>query len=948
MTGAIGNLMNVVVPLVACLATCGVDAAVLRASSLQHSLRHESAATNTTMHERELSLVQVGKPIRINRGGVEGVSPDKVNKNDAVSKSGCGHTVKVHSESAKHERCPDDCPFYAQDRTDDDFCTFACVVASQCVKMNPATQIGDAELGVCRSCVVAGCSVCDTSVTIDSCKECQMGYYLKEDGQCYFKYGGKWVDVVKGILAAIVVLLVLWLIEWGFRGTSNEIGLNHGMKQRENTKLKMKKDASGERQQFPITTNLMREQVAGPGTTLHFNFQLFLMIWAVFVASVWMFFAKFVNSKLWILGTRSFGTPRANCILVFWGYETQQSLMWTKVAFLWIVYIGSILMCTAYGIYQLRSFQAVDFQNKTMKDFVAMVVGLPAVQGTKDVEEDLKKIIEGFSGVQVVGVSVAWDFKENEEAVQEAVKDDIEEAELRYRKSSGQIACTDAPELNIVSKFNYKLEQAIFGLAPEERAEDAEDSLEAPGSHPIDEILSSMYTSPRAFVVFQTQEDRDEAVEKNGDGFDYEGATGIKLDCFEAEPDTVQWQNFGQSTVVEKAMRLAVGFGCIILACLFWAAVFYSPYAYYVLTFNYENGRQPGFIVGFAFSMIVVIGNAIMYEVCAQISDRVGFRFKDEREACYMVLYTVACMFNVGLDFVTTYCTAEKVMEGLGFRTYFGVPLQEVTEFTAKFETYGMQRSLAENTYGYAFPSTFLIPFLIEPFPTIIAPLLLGRLIVRTHPEVQGNDAAEWVAMCPMEMGRYADLLLNTILGILIFYFPGGYTWRLFLAMAASHMYIYSFDHFKVLRAIPACTFASYDIEFAAQAIFAPIIGIIAACLVMKSNCEPGMHCVTGPPLIGICTLGWLVHTVTHLAVLTYVIPMFGKEEPEEDVAKDETFTTLSSRMPCSWFTANPVHCLRSKHKYKHSPPCSFFVLGKEQYMKTNEKIGCHFEESSK
>merc|ERR1719223_883775 len=175
-------------------------------------------------------------------------------------------------------------------------------------------------------------------------------------------------------------------------------------------------------------------------------------------------------------------------------------------------------------------------------------------------------------------------------------------------------------------------------------------------------------------------------------------------------------------------MRLAIGFGVIGLACLFWVGVFYSPYAYYVMTFNYENGRQPGFIVGFAFSMIVVIGNAIMYEVCAQISDRVGFRFKDEREACYMILYTIACMFNVLLDFVTTYRTAELVMEGLGFRTYFGVPLQDVPTFTAKFETYGMQRSLAENTYGYAFPSTFLIPFIIEPIATVFGPLLLGRL----------------------------------------------------------------------------------------------------------------------------------------------------------------------------------------------------------------------------
>lgn len=58
-----------------------------------------------------------------------------------------------------------------------------------------------------------------------------------------------------------------------------------------------------------------------------------------------------------------------------------------------------------------------------------------------------------------------------------------------------------------------------------------------------------------------------------------------------------------------------------------------------------------------------------------------------------------------------------------------------------------MQRSLAENTYAYAFPSTYLIPFLIEPFPTILAPLWIGRLIVRSHPEVQGLDAEEWLGM---------------------------------------------------------------------------------------------------------------------------------------------------------------------------------------------------------
>jgi len=385
-----------------------------------------------------------------------------------------------------------------------------------------------------------------------------------------------------------------------------------------------------------------------------------------------------------------------------------------------------------------------------------------------------------------------------------------------------------------------------------------------------------------------------------------------------------------------------------LIACATWGIVFYGPYAYYVLTFNYENGRQPGFAVGMTFTMIVVVGNVIMYEVCARISDNVGFRFYDHREACYMILYTIACMFNVALDFVTTYRTAEGVMEGLGFRTYFGVPLEDVEGFTAKFETYGMQRSLAENTYTYAFPSTFLIPFLIEPLPAVFLPLIMGRLIVKSHPSIQGQDAEDWLAMVPMDMGRYADLLLNGILGILIFYFPGGYTWQLFLGMAGSHIYIYIFDHLRILRAIPACMYASYDVEWWAQAMMAPILGVVAACTVFKGNCEPGYHCTTGAPLILLCCLGWLVSTVFHMLCLIYVIPKFGKAPPEEEPEHlaNMTFEDKATVAPCTWFSANPVHCLRSQHFHKHNPPCTFWVLGKERFIKANKAIGCFYEEA--
>merc|ERR1712194_891899 len=122
----------------------------------------------------------------------------------------------------------------------------------------------------------------------------------------------------------------------------------------------------------------------------------------------------------------------------------------------------------------------------------------------------------------------------------------------------------------------------------------------------------------------------------------------------------------------------------------------------------------------------------------------------------------------------------------------------------------------------------------------------------------------------------------------------------------------------------------------------------IAACTVFKGNCEPGYHCTTGAPLILLCCLGWLVSTVFHMLCLIYVIPKFGKAPPEEEPEHlvNMTFEDKATVAPCTWFSANPVHCLRSQHFHKHNPPCTFWVLGKERFIKANKAIGCFYEEA--
>merc|ERR1719230_1177393 len=204
--------------------------------------------------------------------------------------------------------------------------------------------------------------------------------------------------------------------------------------------------------------------------------------------------------------------------------------------------------------------------------------------------------------------------------------------------------------------------------------------------------------------------------------------------------------------------RLFYNFATLYIPALaVWFFVFYVPYAISLYNFNYDNGAQLPSYYGIIFTMVVVGGNATMYIICDLVAENVQFRYKDTKQVVYVLMYLFACTVNVLLDMVVTYFTARKIMIGLDFRTYDGRLLSDIDSFTEQFETYAMQRSLAENTYAYAFPSTFLIPFLIEPNITVLVPYQLGRLIIRTHREVQDSCAEAYIAAFDFDLGRYAD-----------------------------------------------------------------------------------------------------------------------------------------------------------------------------------------------
>lgn len=77
------------------------------------------------------------------------------------------------------------------------------------------------------------------------------------------------------------------------------------------------------------------------------------------------------DGSLYALGTEDPESPRELCAVIHRGFEQQRTMMSTKVYFLLVAYIASLVLCISFGIFQQRTFH----RTKLTRSFVASVCG---------------------------------------------------------------------------------------------------------------------------------------------------------------------------------------------------------------------------------------------------------------------------------------------------------------------------------------------------------------------------------------------------------------------------------------------------------------------------------------------------------------------------------------------------------------------------------------------
>jgi hypothetical protein len=334
-------------------------------------------------------------------------------------------------------------------------------------------------------------------------------------------------------------------------------------------------------------------------------------------------------------------------------------------------------------------------------------------------------------------------------------------------------------------------------------------------------------------------------------------------------------------------------------------------------SFSYANGDEPGVMSECIFVGLVVGSQIGIFVASSVAAKQCGFHYESEVQEMYMLFYNSALILNLALDIVLQAYLSYLQMVGVGAHTASGRLLGEMSSFQRIFESYPMQKSLGRLLFKYCWPSTFLVPFLAEPFIAQFLPQHIGKLLVGRYPQIRGLKAVKALELSEMEQGRYADVIFNVILVACIPFVSPAYIHQTYLALLVSHLYLYYYDQVKVLRYVVKFDFSSPDVHYLGMQLFAIPVAILAGALVFKANQFSGGEDLGSGVLqgywllMGVC-FAMVTHACLHLLALQCILQ--ATDTTVDRSASKAAYADYAKKIPATFFSLNPVHCLRCKY----------------------------------
>lgn len=816
------------------------------------------------------------------------------------------------------DRCPADCPYVAEEaKNGDRSCYFRCVAADGCGTNGTRTDhtVPDATSMTCRRCNSAGCRVCEPggfSSGQEKCSVCADGYYLMPDGACETAF-----FVAKPLLQTLLCVTALFILLWYFelqrRPACNEEGVRQGLAHRAQTAV-----VTSAGQPYALATNIAKDAtVGGPGLSLHMRFQLYILSWASILCVVYMALGAFGGSDMLNVGLMPSASSPALCSLIPWSTSQAGQVLTVKLAFLAFAYIFTLVSSVIFALSQELAFQDLKQSSPTLGRFACLLQGLPPVDGCERLEEELETFVEAQTQQKPVGVSVCWDYGHVQEALEEFAQDDAAAAE----------PVADAEADGVGGPQQAK---AAFGLIDSLWFEWVWRMPQSPPGRPVASTVKAVVEGLRctdtAFVVFSSEEQRFAAISRfQQSNIVFRGQQLRMCLAGDVEPSDVLWHNFEEGKAgPTRSQRMIRSVIAVLVMILSYSVGFYIPFAYYSFAEPFARGEVLSGSSWATFALGVMACNQCLYVTCRGLGRSIGFKTTEEmqvwRNCAQLASAGAACLTFLTFTALISYWQMEKEQ----LHTGDGRWLSELQSFQEILAAYPLQRVLGSFVFMYSFPSTFLVPYMAEGVLGTGLVDAVTLAMTRSYPDVHGRRAEQAFSCRRVpNLDRYADLILNASLAILSLFFAGGYTLWVLLTFVASHACIYAYDHWRFLRASCAVRFDGQAADRSAVAAMAVPAGLLLACAVFHGAGMYG-NSVAFTELAPICLFGFGAHVAMHTKLILEFVPKIAGSSQPFRKSKNMSYKDTETSVAATWFTANPVHCLRSRLIYGHQSPVSY------------------------
>lgn len=316
---------------------------------------------------------------------------------------------------------------------------------------------------------------------------------------------------------------------------------------------------------------------------------------------------------------------------------------------------------------------------------------------------------------------------------------------------------------------------------------------------------------------------------------------------------------------------------------------------------------------------------------------RASFHYASHVERTHVILLTAALVLCVVLVISLEVRMRYQTLVSNGARSAEGQLIGSMTNFEDIFETFMMQKSLGELLWGYCFPSTFLIPFVAELVASHWLRQHLGRMLVGANPKFRGLNAVKAMGLSEMEQGRYADLVFNVLLATCVPFLAPAYMHMTFLALIFSHAYIYCYDQVRVLRYVVRFHSSSPEVHDLAMRLLAVPTGLLLGAAVFKVNQMTGSlqlssGILRGSRLLAAVVMAVVGHVLVHRWALAIIFSrirgprLFAGDAIGARHAKHGAgYEATAELYPATYFSVNPVHCLRSRYLLAEKPHQTFY-----------------------